>query len=114
MSRHKGLNTRAPDERKAYIDFRKSTYRRGKDIGEQAYYKWQGIGQIKACPTDVMAHVAYIDETWQGINLLQGDLGMVDPDSDFTVDAQGYLICNGNQCGAYSIDQSTASLMYRV
>ena len=112
MAKRNKIFTSAPDSGKAYYDWKRNTYRKGCEVGDQPYYWWQGIGKTKGTPSDVLAHVAYVDETWQGIQLSQADLGILDNQNRFTVDKDGMLICTGNDCDKFSIDQSTAQLVY--
>lgn len=111
-TRKSKLNVSAPTSGKAYYDFKRNTYRRGCEIGEQPYYWFQGIGDITGHVKDVLATVAYEFEYWHGMDLFQGDLGIVDKDNDFTVDSQGFLICTRPDANRFSIDQSTAELVH--
>ena len=112
MGRRKSKIYVAPSGSGAVYDYNKNTYRPVCKIDDQPYYWSQGIGKITGTPSDVLAHVAYVDETWQGIQLSQADLGILDSQDRFTVDSQGMLICTGNDCDKFSIDQSTAQLVY--
>ena len=113
MGRRKSRVFVKKTDNKVYYNYHKNTYTKSCNMDEQPYYWYQGIGDITGTPSDIMAHVAYLDELWHGMNLLQGDLGMVDPDGDFTVDAEGYLQCTRPDADKYSIDQSTAQLVYQ-
>lgn len=112
MSKRKSKIYTKPTISGGVYDYNKNTYRKSCEIDEQPYYWTQGIGDITGSPSDVLAHIAYVDEQWQGISLLQGDLGILDNQNRFTVDASGMLICTGNDCDKFSIDQSNAQLVY--
>lgn len=97
-------------EKKGTFSLKHGSYKSG--AIEQPYYWFQGIGKITACPVDILCTVAYVDEHWHGMDLKQADLGVVDKDGDFSVDSQGMLICTRPDALKFSIDQSTAELVY--